>query len=179
MSFLEIYNETIFDLLDSQVRPIRNAVRHGQRSNSDTGTAMTFAESVKRTTVELRTDKRGFVWPRNARYALVSSLADAEKFVELARANLQISKTALNAASSRSHAVFTIKLIKVPVCADPYVKDCKFFPISVSCALFLFYSLFRNQGTCSRFSLIPSLLRNISRNWRARILCMHVLRNFT
>eukprot|EP00854_Cymbomonas_tetramitiformis_P006910 gene6910-8245_t len=80
-SFLEIYNETITDLLDPSVASlqIREDIKHG-------------------------------VYVENLREESVHQVADTLRLVEQGAANRRVGETRMNRESSRSHSVFTCVL---------------------------------------------------------------------
>ena len=88
-SFVEIYNEKIYDLLVD-----------------------TPAESdVKRTELRIRQDAKGpFVG--GATTVQINTPQEAYKVLDAGRRNLNVAKTQLNEESSRSHCLFTVKVAK-------------------------------------------------------------------
>jgi len=98
VSFAEIYNENIHDLL------------------TKVGTSKKKGEKVKRQTLKLCDDKSGSVYIKGLREVQVSSADEAYQILMIGRENLQFAATRLNQHSSRSHCIFTVKLVRV---ADP------------------------------------------------------------
>lgn len=88
VSFAEIYNETIYDLLSNDCQKKRPALKLA----TDT------------------TSKRAFI--RDLKMVCVNSGSEAYQLLMLGQHNLKVAATALNARSSRSHCIFTIKLLK-------------------------------------------------------------------
>lgn len=82
-SFLEIFNDRVYDLLSS-------------------ADALEIALSV-------REDARG-VYVDGLKEVVVSSAAEAEKILRSGIANRHVASTNMNRASSRSHAVFTLNI---------------------------------------------------------------------
>ncbi|PSN38060.1 hypothetical protein C0J52_16692, partial [Blattella germanica] len=89
VSFAEIYNENIFDLLEPV--PTR-----GQ----------------KRPPLALGEDCDGQVYIKGLRHIWVSSGEEAYQVLLFGQHNLKFAPTALNSVSSRSHCIFTIKLLQ-------------------------------------------------------------------
>jgi len=99
-SFAEIYNEQIFDLLDSA--------------------PVSTARASRPTTLQLR-DGDGRPYIRGLREVQVCSAEEAWRLVQIGRENQHISSTRLNRASSRSHSIFTLRLIQVVDIDQPSV----------------------------------------------------------
>ena len=93
ISYLEIYNEAGYDLLDPQ---------HDQM-----GTKMSLEELPKVTMLE---DDDGNVHLRGLSMHLANSEEDALNLLFLGDTNRAISETPMNLASSRSHCVFTVSM---------------------------------------------------------------------
>ncbi|KAK2582339.1 hypothetical protein KPH14_004675 [Odynerus spinipes] len=87
VSFAEIYNETIYDLL-------------------------TIDCQKKKVPLKLATDNRGKAFIKGLNSVYVNSGAEAYQVLMAGQYNLKVAATALNARSSRSHCIFTIKLLK-------------------------------------------------------------------
>ncbi|XP_015600828.1 kinesin-like protein KIF20A isoform X1 [Cephus cinctus] len=87
VSFAEIYNETIYDLLS--VEPQK-----------------------RRLPLKLATDNRGRAFIKGLKTICVNSGAEAYQILMAGQHNLKVATTALNSRSSRSHCIFTIKLLK-------------------------------------------------------------------
>ena len=90
LSFAEIYNEQIFDLLD----PVMTA------------------RASRPSTLQLR-DGDGRPYICGLREIHVSNVEEAWHLVQIGRENQHIASTRLNRASSRSHSIFTLRLIQV------------------------------------------------------------------
>mmetsp|Transcript_8586 Transcript_8586/g.26635 ORF Transcript_8586/g.26635 Transcript_8586/m.26635 type:complete len:944 (-) Transcript_8586:5405-8236(-) len=90
ISYCELYNEQIFDLLvDTKRREARQPLK--------------FKET-----------KHGKVWVHGLREQLVTSEEDAMSLLQRGSRNRQIAETMLNQSSSRSHCIFSIKFVQVP-----------------------------------------------------------------
>ena len=99
-SFAEIYNEQIFDLLDS--------------------VAVSTSRAARPSNLHLR-DGDGRPYIRGLREVQVSSAEEAWRLVQIGRENQHIASTRLNRASSRSHSIFTLRLIQVVDVDQPSV----------------------------------------------------------
>ena len=93
ISFAEIYNENIHDLFRKV--PMNKK---------------------KRPTMKLCEDRSGNTYVKGLREVRVNSADEAYQALMIGRENLHFAATKLNQQSSRSHCIFTIKLVKV---ADP------------------------------------------------------------
>ena len=97
VSFLEIYNETVYDLLDTSHRD------------------KPLEEWNK---IQLMDDDYGDLHLRNLRVYEVSSDRDALNLLFLGNVNRMTSSTPMNQASSRSHCVFTLTIEGRDVASD-------------------------------------------------------------
>jgi len=98
ISFAEIYNENIYDLL--QKVPV---------SKQKT-------EKIRRNPLKLADDRNGSTFVKGLREIQVANADEAYQALMIGRENLHFSATRLNQNSSRSHCIFTIKVVRV---ADP------------------------------------------------------------
>eukprot|EP01116_Phalansterium_solitarium_P015969 TRINITY_DN3605_c0_g1_i2.p1 TRINITY_DN3605_c0_g1~~TRINITY_DN3605_c0_g1_i2.p1 ORF type:complete len:995 (-),score=287.46 TRINITY_DN3605_c0_g1_i2:249-3095(-) len=89
LSYLEIYNERIFDLLDDI--PVE-----------------------KRESLKLKEDRAGHVFVKGLKETAVATSEDGFAILQKASKNRQMATTLLNQDSSRSHSVVVIKLVQVP-----------------------------------------------------------------
>jgi len=87
VSFAEIYNEIVYDLLTSECQK-------------------------KRIPLKLGADSNGRAFIRGLKTIYVNSAAEAYQILMAGQHNLKVAATALNATSSRSHCIFTIILLK-------------------------------------------------------------------
>ena len=85
VNYMEIYNETIFDLLSD----------------------ISKAKDVQNVALELKMDSKQRVGVRGLRDVTVSSYEQAIQILEQGRANRKVAETKLNCDSSRSHSIFT------------------------------------------------------------------------
>ena len=98
VSFAEIYNENIHDLLCK--------VPDGKKKG----------DKVKKPSLKLCEDRNGSVYIKGLREVQVNSADEAYQILLIGRENLHFAATRLNQQSSRSHCIFTVKLVRV---ADP------------------------------------------------------------
>lgn len=87
VSFAEIYNEIVYDLLSNECQK-------------------------KRVPLKLGTDSGGRAFIKGLKTIHVNSASEAYQILMAGQYNLKIAATALNAKSSRSHCIFTITLLK-------------------------------------------------------------------
>ncbi|XP_077359029.1 kinesin-like protein KIF20B isoform X3 [Festucalex cinctus] len=90
VSFCEIYNDNIHDLLEQ--------VPGGH---------------VKRTTLRLSQDIRGNSFIKDLKWVQVSSSEEAFKLMNIGKKNQSLACTRLNQQSSRSHSIFSIRILQV------------------------------------------------------------------
>ncbi|XP_068114733.1 kinesin-like protein KIF20B isoform X2 [Hyperolius riggenbachi] len=91
VSFCEIYNECIFDLLD----PVLGD------------------KFYKRKTLKLAQDIKGFSFVKDVQWIQVSDAKEACRILALGKKFQSIAFTKLNSSSSRSHSIFTVRLLKI------------------------------------------------------------------
>ena len=103
VSYMEIYNEVIYDLL------------------GETSELQTDLESLPRVT--LREDESGYTHTINLTLHAVQSGEEAMNIFMFGNANRMVSSTLMNDASSRSHCIFTIHLESSP--ESSIVQSCK------------------------------------------------------
>ena len=96
ISFAEIYNENIYDMLEK----IPDVKRKGDKP--------------RKIPLKLAEDKDGAVYIKGLKEIQVNSADEAYQLLMIGRENLQFAATRLNHHSSRSHCIFNIKIIKVP-----------------------------------------------------------------
>ncbi|XP_077960907.1 kinesin-like protein KIF20B isoform X3 [Gasterosteus aculeatus] len=90
VSFCEIYNENIHDLLE-----------------------VTPNGATRRTALRLSQDVKGNAFVRDLRWIQVSSAEEAYKVMKLGKKNQSFSSTRLNQLSSRSHSIFSIRVLRI------------------------------------------------------------------
>ena len=103
ISFAEIYNENIYDMLEK----IPDVKRKGDKP--------------RKFPLKLAEDKDGAVYIKGLKEIQVTSADEAYQLLMIGRENLQFAATRLNHHSSRSHCIFNIKIIKVP--GNKFYKD--------------------------------------------------------
>ncbi|KFM67479.1 Kinesin-like protein KIF20A, partial [Stegodyphus mimosarum] len=87
VSFVEIYNENVYDLLQPNIN--------------------------LRTRLTLGEDKNGDVYIKGLREVCISNYEEALGLLDLGRKTLKIASTKLNYQSSRSHCIYTIKVVRL------------------------------------------------------------------
>ncbi|XP_072196291.1 kinesin-like protein KIF20B [Excalfactoria chinensis] len=97
VSFFEIYNECFYDLL----APLSN--------------------DRKRRTLRLAQDVKGYSYVKGLQWVQVSDSKEAFRLFKLGQKHRSVASTKLNACSSRSHSVFTIKVLKIEDLEKPRV----------------------------------------------------------
>ncbi|XP_061546729.1 kinesin-like protein KIF20B isoform X3 [Phycodurus eques] len=98
VSFCEIYNENIHDLLEA----------------SPGGAA-------KRTALRLSQDVKGSAFVKDLRWVQVDSTDEAYQVMKLGKKNQSFSSTRNNQLSSRSHSIFSIRLLRIKDTQSPRV----------------------------------------------------------
>ncbi|XP_027131333.1 kinesin-like protein KIF20B isoform X2 [Larimichthys crocea] len=98
VSFCEIYNENIHDLLE--------AVPSG---------------APRRTALRLSQDVKGNAFVKDLRWVQVNSAEEAYKVMKLGKKNQSFSSTRLNQLSSRSHSIFSIRILRIEDIGTPRV----------------------------------------------------------
>ncbi|XP_051475180.1 kinesin-like protein KIF20B isoform X2 [Apus apus] len=97
VSFFEIYNECFYDLLV----PISN--------------------TKKRKTLRLAQDVKGCSYVKDLQWVQISDSREAFRLLKLGLKHQSIASTKLNTCSSRSHSIFTVKLLKIEDSGAPRV----------------------------------------------------------
>uniref|UniRef100_A0A672LCC5 Kinesin motor domain-containing protein n=1 Tax=Sinocyclocheilus grahami TaxID=75366 RepID=A0A672LCC5_SINGR len=100
--FLELYNEEVLDLFDST----RDMEARKQKSN-----------------VKIHEDANGGIYTVGVTTRTVSSEAEMMQCLRLGALSRTTASTQMNVQSSRSHAIFTIHLCQVRVCASDNVGE--------------------------------------------------------
>ncbi|XP_059215489.1 kinesin-like protein KIF20B [Centropristis striata] len=99
VSFCEIYNENIHDLLETAP-----------------------SGALKRTVLRLSQDVKGNTFVKDLRWIQVNSAEEAYKVMKLGKKNQSFSSTRLNQLSSRSHSIFSIRILKIEDIGTPRVQ---------------------------------------------------------
>ncbi|XP_032397384.1 kinesin-like protein KIF20B isoform X2 [Etheostoma spectabile] len=100
VSFCEIYNENIHDLLE--VIP---------------------SGALRRAALRLSQDVKGNAFVKDLRWVQVNSAEEAYKVMKLGKKNQSFSSTRLNQLSSRSHSVFSIRILRIEDIGTPRVHS--------------------------------------------------------
>ena len=95
VSFAEIYNENIYDLFE-KIPEVKNK-----------------NDKPRRAPLKLADDKGNSTYIKGLKEVYVSSADEAYQLLLIGRQNLQFAATRLNHHSSRSHCIFTIKIVRV------------------------------------------------------------------
>ncbi|XP_060896374.1 kinesin-like protein KIF20B isoform X1 [Labrus mixtus] len=98
VSFCEIYNENIHDLLE--VIP---------------------SGALRRTALRLSQDVKGNAFVKDLRWVQVNSAEEAYKVMKIGKKNQSFSSTRLNQLSSRSHSIFSIRIMRIEDVGTPRV----------------------------------------------------------
>ncbi|XP_024135423.1 kinesin-like protein KIF20A isoform X2 [Oryzias melastigma] len=88
VSFFEIYNECVYDLLQPSF-------------------------SKKRPSLRVCDDGAGNAYVKDVRWINIHSLSEAFKLIQFGNKNRSAAATKMNQSSSRSHGIFTMKLLKI------------------------------------------------------------------
>ncbi|NWY64172.1 KI20B protein, partial [Erithacus rubecula] len=97
ISFFEIYNECFYDLL------------------------IPASNEKKRKTLRLAQDIKGYPFVKDLQWVQVSDSKEAFRLLKLGLKHQSIASTKLNNCSSRSHSIFTVKVLKVEDSGTPRV----------------------------------------------------------
>ncbi|XP_070772238.1 kinesin-like protein KIF20B [Enoplosus armatus] len=98
VSFCEIYNENIHDLLE--------VVPSG---------------ALRRTALRLSQDVKGNAFVKDLRWVQVNNAEEAYKVMKLGKKNQSFSSTRLNQLSSRSHSIFSVRILRIEDIGSPRV----------------------------------------------------------
>ncbi|XP_055784912.1 kinesin-like protein KIF20A isoform X2 [Salvelinus fontinalis] len=91
VSFYEIYNESVYDLLQ----------------------ASTTSKTKRRTALRVCEDSAGNSYVRDLKWINVHNSEEACKILRVGNKNRSAASTKMNHSSSRSHSIFTIKLLRI------------------------------------------------------------------
>lgn len=105
VSFVEVYNNYIYDLLDDSTE-LNTPAKTGMRSQQ---------QPTMRTSKAIREDANKRVYVLNVVELEVKSADEAFDAFLKGVSRRKIGKTQMNAESSRSHSVFTIRLVQAPL----------------------------------------------------------------
>ena len=110
VSFVEIYNEAAYDLLEAADK---KGVQLLHASGTLIGIPGWSVSSQKKRVAPKQLagpDGRGNMYVRDTTEVEVRNIQDALRVLSIGHANRQVASTVLNHTSSRSHAVFSIKV---------------------------------------------------------------------
>ncbi|XP_030841974.1 kinesin-like protein KIF20B isoform X3 [Strongylocentrotus purpuratus] len=99
ISFAEIYNEYMYDLLEPLPKE----------------------KKIRRQALKLAEDKNGSIYIKGLKQIQVNNADEAYRVLKIGQRNLSIAATKLNHCSSRSHCIFSIKILRVVDVDDPHV----------------------------------------------------------
>ncbi|XP_005092215.1 kinesin-like protein KIF20B isoform X2 [Aplysia californica] len=99
VSFAEIYNEQVFDLLEPMPRK----------------------KNARRQVLRVSDDRNGNPYIKGLKEIHVESADEAYRLLIIGQRNLQTASTRLNHCSSRSHCIFNIKIVRVADKDDPHI----------------------------------------------------------
>ncbi|CED85613.1 kinesin-domain-containing protein [Phaffia rhodozyma] len=112
ISYCEIYNEKIYDLLEDP-QPSTSTIPRTHPGIAESHSSMYLA-GVKRKALGLKSDSEGGgKYVSGMREIRVRSREEAQEIITQGQINRQVFGTLANSVSSRSHGVFTIKLIRI------------------------------------------------------------------
>jgi kinesin family member 15 len=110
-SFFEIFNERVFDLLDSANTDTHSSVKDRQSSDRNSRGSRNSSSTIPDDLggLQVREDKSR-VYVDGLNETEVSCTADAIKVLQKGYRNRRVAETAMNRESSRSHAVFQLQV---------------------------------------------------------------------
>ncbi|GAA5799584.1 hypothetical protein HPULCUR_005000 [Helicostylum pulchrum] len=101
VSFIEVYNEQVYDLLDTMTKP-----------------------GNKRKQLQLKYEqKSGNKYVADTNTVKVKTIQEALAIMKLGQQNRQVFSTLMNQTSSRSHSIFTIHVVKCPIDENNFVIE--------------------------------------------------------
>lgn len=122
VSYAEVYNEKVFDLLGAACSdtdkpapggllycPKFAALANTQSSSTDFNKPLL----VKRKALTLKNDPEGGKYISGLREVRVRNVGEARAVIKMGQINRHVFGTLANHASSRSHGIFTVKLMRV------------------------------------------------------------------
>ncbi|XP_040210160.1 kinesin-like protein KIF20A isoform X2 [Rana temporaria] len=99
VSFFEIYNEYVYDLLDQ----------------------FPTSKNQKRAALKICDDQAGISYVKDLKWLNITSTEEACKILQIGNKNRSLASTKMNQQSSRSHSIFTFRLLKLSNGDDPSV----------------------------------------------------------
>uniref|UniRef100_UPI0037E872B7 kinesin-like protein KIF20A n=1 Tax=Semicossyphus pulcher TaxID=241346 RepID=UPI0037E872B7 len=91
VAFFEIYNECVYDLLQPSL----------------------CCKSKKRASLRVCDDGAGNAYVKDLRWINIQALSEASRLLQFGNKNRSAAATKMNQSSSRSHSIFTMKLLKI------------------------------------------------------------------
>ena len=104
ISSIEIYNNYIYDLLDETNQSNQNQPENKESKN-------------------LKEDQKGCMYIKDVNEIEVKSTEEAFEFMSKAQKKRVVAYTDLNSESSRSHSIFTIRIVQAPASAMASLKN--------------------------------------------------------
>ncbi|XP_060919894.1 kinesin-like protein KIF20A isoform X1 [Labrus mixtus] len=95
VAFFEIYNECVYDLLQPSL----------------------CSKSKKRASLRVCDDGAGNAYVKDLRWINIQTLGEASRLLQFGNRNRSAAATKMNQSSSRSHSIFTMKLLKIDDCS--------------------------------------------------------------
>nr|XP_033790550.1 kinesin-like protein KIF20A isoform X2 [Geotrypetes seraphini] len=99
MSFFEIYNEYVYDLLNVFPLP----------------------KCQKRPVLRICDDQAGNSYVRDLKWICINSSEEASRILKIGNKNRSLAYTKMNQKSSRSHSIFSLRLLRVSVEDEPHI----------------------------------------------------------
>ncbi|KAK4705272.1 kinesin family member 20, partial [Phenoliferia sp. Uapishka_3] len=127
VSYAEVYNEKIYDLLQSPIPAPAPSTSSTTSTSSGWGArfkgvlGLKGPQTVKRAALTLKSDIKGAgqKYVAGMQELRINSAEEARTLLDRGQANRRVYGHLANRVSSRSHSIFTIRLIKVRKGADP------------------------------------------------------------
>lgn len=102
VSFVEVYNEQVYDLLDTSIKP----------------------SGMKRSQLQLKYEQRsGNKYVADMNIVKVKSFDEVNAIMRLGQQNRQVFSTLMNQTSSRSHSIFTVHVVRCPIDDNNFVIE--------------------------------------------------------
>lgn len=116
VSYVEVYNEKLYDLLESPTQSLLS--RPDRNENESTTPAPTRRPLLLKSEVE-----SGGKYVSGLKEIKVSSIQEARELIRYGQENRSVFGTMANRSSSRSHSVFTIKILREYTGVDVPLSD--------------------------------------------------------
>lgn len=117
-SYLEVYNEQVYDLFASQAPQVKDELTGEVPSGkidpvAEDSNAAVERHCARRKILKLKENSAGEVYAEGQRECEIRSGADIDRLLEFGQKNRTVAHTEANERSSRSHAIFIITLKQV------------------------------------------------------------------